>query len=103
MEIYVVRQGDQIDEIAGIYGVPRQAVIFQNQLETPYRLAVRSGTSDPHGGQTRTDKKASDLQQWLCISVHFQMDTAGDSAISHRVICVFLWIFREGGIDPSCC
>lgn len=40
MEIYVVRQGDQIDEIAGKYGIPAAPVIYQNQLVPPYRLAV---------------------------------------------------------------
>lgn len=40
MEIYVVRQGDQIDKIAGKYGIPAAPVIYQNQLVPPYRLAV---------------------------------------------------------------
>lgn len=40
MEIYVVRQGDQIDEIAGKYGIPAAPVIYQNQLVPPYRLAA---------------------------------------------------------------
>ena len=40
MEIYIVRQGDTIDTIAGAYGVSPQSIIYNNQLLYPYPLAV---------------------------------------------------------------
>ncbi|MDD6571425.1 MAG: glycosyl hydrolase family 18 protein [Thermoflexaceae bacterium] len=40
MVIYVVKQGDNVDDIAGNYGVLPQSIIAVNQLEYPYRLAV---------------------------------------------------------------
>lgn len=40
MEIYVVLPGDSVDMIAQRYGVSVQSIIFDNQLEYPYRLAV---------------------------------------------------------------
>lgn len=40
MQIYVVRAGDTIDEIALRQDVPVEAVIYNNQLEYPYALVV---------------------------------------------------------------
>lgn len=40
MEIYVVQQGDTVDEIAARYRVDVNSVIDNNQMEFPYQLAV---------------------------------------------------------------
>lgn len=40
MEIYVVNPGDTIDTIAAENGVPVDTVIYNNQLEYPYELAI---------------------------------------------------------------
>lgn len=40
MEIYVVRPGDSVDSIASAYGVPVDTVLYNNQIEYPYELAV---------------------------------------------------------------
>jgi len=40
MEIYVVRPGDNVDAIAEAFGVSVEQIIYDNQLEYPYRLAV---------------------------------------------------------------
>ena len=40
MKIYVVRSGDNVDEIAMQYGVPVWRIIEDNQLVYPYELAV---------------------------------------------------------------
>lgn len=40
MIIYIVKIGDDIDSIAFFYGVPVNRIIYVNQLEYPYRLAV---------------------------------------------------------------
>lgn len=40
MEIYIVKSGDNIDGIAGMYGVPVERLIYVNQLSYPYALAV---------------------------------------------------------------
>lgn len=40
MEIYVVKEGDTVDSIAGRYGIPVSSVIYNNQLVYPYPLAV---------------------------------------------------------------
>lgn len=40
MEIYVVQPGDTVNRIAGFFGVNINTIIFDNQLVSPYRLAV---------------------------------------------------------------
>lgn len=40
MEIYVVREGDTVDEIAEKTGADVQELLYTNQIEYPYRLAV---------------------------------------------------------------
>lgn len=40
MEIYVVKQGDTVDRIADSTGVGVEQIIYDNQLEYPYGLAI---------------------------------------------------------------
>ncbi len=40
MEIYVVRPGDTVDQIAREEGADVNSIISINQIEYPYRLAV---------------------------------------------------------------
>jgi len=40
MNIYVVKRGDNIDSIAADYGVNAEQIIYDNQLEYPYGLAI---------------------------------------------------------------
>lgn len=40
MQIYVVQSGDTVDTIAQQQGIPADTIIYNNQLVTPYRLAV---------------------------------------------------------------
>lgn len=40
MAIYVVKPGDNVDTISGDFGIPVRELIWANQLEYPYRLAV---------------------------------------------------------------
>lgn len=40
MEIYTVKEGDNVDSIAQTHGIPVETLIWDNQIEYPYRLAV---------------------------------------------------------------
>lgn len=40
MEIYVVQPGDTVNEIAAVYGISAEQIIYDNQLLSPYELAV---------------------------------------------------------------
>lgn len=49
MDIYVVKQGDSVDSIAKSYNISAETILWDNQIEYPYRLAV---------GQAQTVDKA---------------------------------------------
>lgn len=40
MEIYVVKSGDTVDSIAQANGVPVDTILYNNQIEYPYELAI---------------------------------------------------------------
>lgn len=40
MQIYVVRSGDTVDEIAGAFSIPVSRLTEDNEIDAPYRLAV---------------------------------------------------------------
>lgn len=40
MDIYVVKEGDNVDSIAASFGIPVETLTWSNQIEAPYRLAV---------------------------------------------------------------
>lgn len=40
MEIYIVKAGDSVDKIAAAQGVPVDTIIYNNQLQYPYPLAI---------------------------------------------------------------
>ena len=40
MDIYVVKSGDTVDQIAAAFSVPAESIIWNNQLVYPYPLAV---------------------------------------------------------------
>lgn len=49
MEIYVVRPGDTVDQIAAAYGADVGDLVFINQIAYPYRLAVGQAILIPDG------------------------------------------------------
>lgn len=56
MDIYVVKPGDSVDSIARSFDLPVETLLFDNQIEYPYRLAVGQalyiGTGDLPGDRT---------------------------------------------------
>lgn len=40
MEIYVVKEGDNVDSIAASFGIAAETLVWENQIEYPYRLAI---------------------------------------------------------------
>ncbi len=56
MEIYVVREGDTVDSIAAANNVSVGAILYNNQIEYPYELAVGQALLLP-GGILRQERK----------------------------------------------
>lgn len=59
MLIYIVREGDTVDEIAAAYGVAVDQIIYDNQLPYPYALAVGQALllSEAEGISAGTDEE----------------------------------------------
>lgn len=54
MAIYVVKAGDSVDSISAASGVPVGELLWANQIEYPYRLAVGQALYLPSAGMERT-------------------------------------------------
>lgn len=52
MQIYVVREGDNIDKIAAAFGVSAEEIAYDNQISAPYPLAVGQALLIPGAGNT---------------------------------------------------
>ena len=59
MQIYVVKQGDTVNEIASAYGVNPETIIFDNQLIYPYLLAIGQALLIDDGERERTKEVKS--------------------------------------------
>lgn len=55
MQIYVVQEGDNVDRIAAQTGIPVETLLYDNQIEYPYRLAVGQALFIPSTGYGRQD------------------------------------------------
>ena len=67
--IYVVEEGDTVDEIAAKTGRPVGELIWANQLEYPYRLAVgQSLYVGAEGGIGAGSPLLYSL--WICLSFY---------------------------------
>ncbi len=55
MQIYVVQEGDNVDRIAAQTGIPVETLIYDNQIEYPYRLAVGQALFIPDRGYGRPE------------------------------------------------
>lgn len=65
MSIYIVKEGDNVDAIAQAHGIPVETLLWDNQIEYPYRLAVGQAlylapsTADATAAKTRAAPAAS--------------------------------------------
>ena len=58
MQIYVVREGDNVDSIALNFGVSPETIIFDNQLIYPYKLALGQSLLI-NDGELRNDRRSA--------------------------------------------
>ena len=54
MEIYIVKQGDTVDNIASEFGIDSSVIIYDNQLSYPYPLAVGQALLISEGEASRS-------------------------------------------------
>ncbi|MCH5342568.1 MAG: LysM peptidoglycan-binding domain-containing protein [Acetatifactor sp.] len=71
MEIYVVREGDNVDAIAAELGIGVEEIIFNNQLVYPYELAVGqalfigTGVRSPRGTISVSGYAYPFINEWV--------------------------------------
>jgi len=92
VSVYVVKEGDNVDRIAETAGIPVGELLWANQIEYPYRLAVGQSLLIPEGS-------AADREQ--SISVYFKGDGGADASVSDRSLYFFLRLYRTGNTDPA--
>ena len=59
MSIYLVKEEDTIDKIAGLYDVSVEEIAYINQIPYPYRLAVGEALLIPDGVSSGVKMTAS--------------------------------------------
>ena len=91
MQIYVVKQGDTVDTIAGEYGVSVEDIIYDNQIPYPYRLAVGMALLLRITGEGCRSVRC--ICERLCLSVYQQLCAQPDPAIPVLLIHFFLWVY----------
>ena len=101
MEIYVVKSGDNVDSIAGAYGVSVELIIYDNQLVYPYPLAVGQALLIDTGG-IRENRREGGYKR-VRISIYKQLCFRAKSPVIVGNGGFFLWIYkRRGGyISPN--
>ncbi len=58
MQIHVVTEGETVDAIAQIYGIPEESLIYDNQLVYPYKLAIGQALYVPTYGLSKERTQA---------------------------------------------
>ena len=62
MQIYIVKEGDTIDAIAGAAGMDPLRLAFENQIDAPYRLAVGQSLLVTGGGENGAESRLEGIQ-----------------------------------------
>lgn len=62
MQIYIVKEGDTIDAIAGAAGMDPLRLAFENQIDAPYRLAVGQSLLVTGGGKNGEESRLEGIQ-----------------------------------------
>ena len=66
MSIYLVKEEDTIDKIAGLYDVSVEEIAYINQIPYPYRLAVGEALLIPDGVSPGVIMTTSSAGGFLC-------------------------------------
>lgn len=97
MEIYVVQPGDTIDSIAAATNTPLSAIIFNNQLTYPYRLAVGEALLISYDGVADRETISTNGYAYP----HINQDTLRQALPYMTALSIFSYGFTpEGALVP---
>ena len=93
MEIYVVKPGDTVDTIASAYNVPVESLIYNNQLFSPYPLAVGQALLVP----SETAPPIRSIQTFGYAYPYIEKDILDETLPFLSALPVFSYGFTAGG------
>ena len=90
MKIYVVKQADSVDSIAESQGIPVETLVWANQIEYPYRLAVGQALyiSDGEIGEGRRPLFSSGYAYPFIAVSYTHSEPTRRTPISYAVFCL---------------
>ena len=68
MEIYIVKSGDTVDSVALENEVSVESVLYNNQIEYPYALAVGQALLLTKG--TPSNERKNGIGEWICLPLY---------------------------------
>lgn len=94
MQIYVVKEGDDVDLIANSFGVPAETIIYDNQLIYPYKLAVGQSLLI-NDGVTETERREAVIRGFAYPFISRYVLTQTLPSLSE--LAIFSYGFTESG------
>ena len=106
MSVYVVKEGDNVDRIAETAGIPVGELLWANQIEYPYRLAVGQSLLIPEGPAADREQSRRELYSFGYAYPFISRETAEQTLPFLTLIPPSsddTWLIRQAadaGVDP---
>ena len=103
VSVYVVKEGDNVDRIAETAGIPVGELLWANQIEYPYRLAVGQSLLIPEGPAADREQSRRELYSFGYAYPFISRETAEQTLPFLTDLYIFSYGFTEQGtlIPPS--
>ena len=97
MSVYVVKEGDNVDRIAETAGIPVGELLWANQIEYPYRLAVGQSLLVPEGPAADREQSRRELYSFGYAYPFISRETAEQTLPFLTDLYIFSYGFTEQG------
>lgn len=97
VSVYVVKEGDNVDRIAETAGIPVGELLWANQIEYPYRLAVGQSLLVPEGPAADREQSGRDLYSFGYAYPFISRETAEQTLPFLTDLYIFSYGFTEQG------
>ena len=103
VSVYVIKEGDNVDWIAETAGIPVGELLWANQIEYPYRLAVGQSLLIPEGPAADREQSRRELYSFGYAYPFISRETAEQTLPFLTDLYIFSYGFTEQGtlIPPS--
>ena len=97
VSVYVVKEGDNVDRIAETAGIPVGELLWANQIEYPYRLAVGQSLLIPEGSAADREQSRRELYSFGYTYPFISRETAEQTLPFLTDLYIFSYGFTEQG------